>query len=298
MRIAIIGGRGFIGRNLSDELMTVGHQVMIVTRSKDTIADGFENFAYWDGKDHKALQAILERCDGVVNLAGENIGAKPWTKARKELLRRSRVETTNALVDALNEMEKIPSVLIQASAVGFYGTGDQPVDENSSAGKDWLAQLCVDWENPLTRLNDKSIRVVVTRNGVVLGKHGSVLQELLLPIKLFLGGPLGTGNQWISWIHIKDEVRAIKYLLENQDCHGIYNLTTPEAVQNTEMERTLARITHRPFWIRTPAFLLRMALGEMSTIVLDGQRVLPRRLADAGFNFKYNDLENALLNLL
>jgi len=298
MRIAIIGGRGFIGRNLSNELMAAGHQVIIVTRAKDTKAVNSGFYVNWDGKDRKALQTILEKCDAVVNLAGENIGVKPWTKARKEMLRRSRVETTNVLVDSLNELKKLPLILIQASAIGFYGVGDQPVDENSPAGKDWLAKLCVEWEDPLTRLNEKNTRVVIIRNGVVLGKQGSVLQKLLLPIKLFIGGPLGKGNQWISWIHIEDEARAIRYLLENEKCCGIYNLTAPEAVQNAEMVRTLARITHRPFWIRTPAFLLRMALGEMSTIVLDGQRVLPSRLTSAGFIFNYNDLEKALRDLL
>lgn len=294
MRIVIIGGRGFIGKNLFDELLAAGHEVIVTTRVEHLTFP----YVYWDGKDCQGLQTILKKCDAVINLAGENIGAKPWTKSRKEILRRSRVETANALVDALNGMKQKPSVFVQASAVGYYGIGDQPMDENSPTGQDWLACLCVDWEEPLNRLNRKDIRVIVTRSGVVLGKNSSVLQRLLLPVKLFFGGPLGSGTQWISWIHIKDEVRAIRYLLETKSSRGIYNLTAPEPVQNRTIEKKLAQMIHRPDWIRTPAFLLRMALGEMSTIILDGQRVFPKRLQEAGFTFMFGELEKALDDLL
>ncbi len=219
MRIVIVGGRGFISKNLFEELTAAGHEVVVTTRVEHL---DFPN-VHWDGMNRQALQAILEKCDAVINLAGENIGARPWTKERKEILRRSRVETANALVDALNGMKKRPSVVVQASAVGYYGIGDQPMDEDSPAGQDWLARLCVDWEEPLMRLTGTDMRVIVTRSGVVLAKSGSVLQKLLLPVKLFLGGPLGSGTQWISWIHIKDEVRAIRYLLETKRWRGIYN---------------------------------------------------------------------------
>jgi len=294
MRIAIIGGRGFIGKYLYEELSATGHEVIVTTRVEHLTFP----YVYWDGSDRQALQAILEKCDAVVNLAGENIGAKPWTKERKELLRRSRVDTANTLIESLNGMKQKPSVLVQASAVGYYGIRDQPMDEGSPAGLDWLARLCVDWEEPLNRLSGKDIRVIVTRSGVVLGKSDSVLQRLLLPIKLFIGGPLGSGTQWISWIHIKDEVRAIRYLLENKNCRRVYNLTSPEPVQNKTIEKKLAEMIHRPDWIRTPAFLLRMMLGEMSTIILDGQKVYPKRLQEAGFTFEFDELKKALDNLL
>lgn len=294
MRIVIVGGRGFISKNLFEELTAAGHEVVVTTRVEHL---DFPN-VHWDGMNRQALQAILEKCDAVINLAGENIGARPWTKERKEILRRSRVETANALVDALNGMKKRPSVVVQASAVGYYGIGDQPMDEDSPAGQDWLARLCVDWEEPLMRLTGTDMRVIVTRSGVVLAKSGSVLQKLLLPVKLFLGGPLGSGTQWISWIHIKDEVRAIRYLLETKRWRGIYNLTSPEPVQNKAIEKKLAEMIHRPDWIRIPAFLLRTVLGEMSTIILDRQRVYPKRLQEAGFTFVFGELEMALGDLL
>jgi uncharacterized protein (TIGR01777 family) len=298
MRIVIIGGRGFIGRHLSNELKAGGHQVVVTTRDRELTSAGADGYAYWDGRDESGLAAIIEKCDVVINLAGENIGASRWTNARKEALMNSRVETATMLAAALKTVKHKPSVVIQASAVGYYGIGDQPRDETSPAGDDWLAQLSVEWEKSISRLEAKDIRVVVTRSGVVLGKSGSVLQRLMLPIRLFAGGPLGSGTQWISWIHIKDEVKALQFLIENGNCRGVYNLTSPEPVQNKEMEKKLAALMHRPDWIATPSFLLRILLGEMSTIVLDGQKVLPKRLLEAGFIFKFGNLDEALKDLL
>jgi uncharacterized protein len=297
MRIVIIGGRGFIGSALSKELADAGHEVSVTTRGEGGL-EGERKLVHWNGTDRTSLTAILENCDAVVNLAGENIGAKPWTKTRKQQLRESRILTTNALVEAINAMKKRPTILIQASAVGYYGTSDREMEEISPAGSDWLAQLGRDWEAPLHKLKEAKTRVVVIRSGVVLAQSDSVLQKLALPVRFFIGGPLGNGKQWISWIHLGDEVRAIRFLLETSKCAGVYNLTSPEPVQNMEMEKKIASRIHRPYWLPAPAFLLRAALGEMSTIVLHGQRVLPRRLLEAGYKFKFAHLDDALKDLL
>jgi len=297
MRVVIIGGSGLIGRALRQELTGHGHQVTVLTRSTGSKEHPDFALAEWDGKDEKRLAELLDGQEAVVNLAGESIGKGRWSLQRKQTILSSRLEPGTALVAALNSLAKGPRVMVQASAIGYYGTGAETLDENSPAGADWLAEVCRQWEGRLSGLQRKEIRQVILRNGVVLVREGGVLAQLSLPVRLFVGGPLGNGKQWISWIHLTDEVRAIRFLLENAACAGVYNLTAPEPVNNRQMGQALARQLHRPFWLPLPAFALRMLLGEMSLLVLEGQRVLPKRLQQAGFEFAYPDVVTALKDL-
>jgi uncharacterized protein len=297
MRIVILGGKGFIGSYLTNELAAHGHQVTVTTRDQKSAVDG-SGAVYWDGVDRTTLARILDGSGAVVNLVGENIGAKPWSKARKAQLISSRVNTATVLVETIKTLKNKPEALVQASAVGYYGTGEQSMDESAPNGIDWLAQLARDWETPAKSLNETETRVVIIRSGVVLAKAGSVLQKLALPFKFFIGGPLGSGRQWFSWIHIQDEVRAIRYLIENKKCSGVYNLTAPDTLRNSEVGRILAAALRRPYWLPVPAFALKLLLGEMSTILLDGQKVLPKRLTEAGYDFAFKTAKTAVMDLL
>lgn len=298
MRIVIIGGSGLIGTELTRELADHGHIITILTRKEPIASKSGENWKRWNGKDVEELSKLLAGTDAVINLAGVSIGSGRWTKEKKAAIRSSRVECGQALASAIMSLEKKPEVVVQASAVGFYGTGSEPVDETSQKGNDWLAAVCQDWENSLDGIDDLMVRKVIIRSGVVLSNKGGILGQMKLPIQLFFGGPIGSGDQWISWIHIKDEVRAIRYLIETTTARGIYNLSSPDPITNRNFGRILAKQLHRPFWIRVPAFVLKLMLGEMSTLVLDGQRVFPNRLSEANFGFNFPGLEEALKDLL
>ena len=300
MRVVILGGKGMIGRAVTKLATTRGHEVVVLTRQVTSQGNPNQNVETkrWDGKDAAALADHLKNSDGVVNLAGENIGKSRWTPQRKELLLRSRLEPAAALVEAMRLCKKPPKVLVQASAVGFYGTGNEAKDEDSVAGDDYLARFADRWEKSTIAVEALGIRRVVIRTGIVLQKGAGVLPQLMLPFQLLVGGPVGSGKQIYSWIHILDEAAAILFLLENEGCKGVYNLTAPDPRSNTEMGKTLSRVMNRPYWMPVPGFALKLALGEMSTLVLDGQRVLPRRLEADGFVFQYPKLEDALRNLL
>jgi uncharacterized protein (TIGR01777 family) len=297
MRVVIIGGKGLIGGALSKELIAHGHQVTILSRGEGKDRADSVVQQRWDGKDSAQLAVFLEGQDAVVNLAGESIGKSRWTSERKQLIRNSRIQVGKSLVDAITSLPVKPQVLIQASAIGYYGTGSGSCDENTPQGNDWLANVCADWENSLSGVRDTGIRLVTIRSGVVLAREGGVLAQLELPVRLFVGGPIGSGKQWISWITLTDEVRAIRFLIERNDCKGTFNLTAPDPVSNRKMGKTLAKVLHRPFWFPLPAFALRLLLGEMSTLVLDGQEVLPVGLLKAGFKFEFSNLEPALRDL-
>lgn len=299
MRIAIIGGRGLIGRALAGELKIAGHEPVLLSRHAQSgeSLDGMP-VQRWDGVSARDLIGIIDGLDAVVNLAGENIGARRWTKERLQLLYDSRILPGKALAEAWTQVKNPPAILIQASAVGFYGISDREVTESTAPGGDVLARLCQAWEAatlPVTRLGT---RRVVIRSGVVLDRQKGILGQMVLPFHFFVGGPIGRGNQWISWIHIQDEARAIRFLLENPVCEGTYNLTSPIPVTNAEFGQTIASILHRPYWFRVPAFFLKFALGEMSILVLEGQKVMPERLGEAGFVHSFPDLPGALRDLL
>ncbi|MRR31622.1 TIGR01777 family protein, partial [bacterium] len=284
MRIVVIGGQGMIGRAVTDAAIAKGHNVVVTSRSLRTagVTSAHLVLQQWDGKSAVDLCRIIDGLDAVINLAGENIGKGAWTAKRKTELLNSRLEPAQALVDAIKLCQQPPNTLIQASAIGYYGTGMDEKDESAAPGKDDLAEFAVKWEESTRGVEVLGVRRVIIRTGIVLKRGEGVLPQLMLPFKLMVGGPVGTGKQMYSWIHIKDEAAAILYLLEKADAKGVYNLTAPTPVNNSELGRVLAKAMNRPYWMPVPGFALKLLLGEMSTLVLDGQKVMPKRLLESG----------------
>jgi len=302
MRIVIAGATGFVGAALCRRLREGGHIVVALTRSPERararLGDEVETLAWPDG-DPAALAAGLSGAEGVVNLAGENLAAGRWTASRKRALVDSRLQTTTALVQALSVADPRPAVLVSASAVGYYGDrGDESVSEQSDPGNDFLANLCQKWEAAAAPAAEAGVRLVRLRIGVVLGPGGGALSKMLLPFRLGLGGPLGSGRQWFSWIHRDDLTRLVAFCLENPEAAGAVNGTAPNPVTNAELSRALGKVLHRPAFLPAPAFALRLALGEMSAMLLTGQRVLPEVALRLGFSFDYPDIEAALRQIL
>lgn len=300
MKIMILGGTGMIGSALAHQALVHGHEVIVLTRHPSgRKPDPGITYKGWDGRSPESWLEALEQCDALVNLVGENIGESRWTLERKQAIRESRLMTGRTVVSTIQMASHRPKVLIQASAVGYYGPcGDEIKDENSPAGEDFLGRLCVDWENSTRDVESLGVRRVVIRTGLVLDRNGGAMTRLLLQNRLFAGGSLGNGRQWWPWIHLKDEVRAILFLLENEQAEGAYNLTAPNPVQMKTFGKTLAKVMRRPYWLPVPAFALRLVLGEMSKIVLEGQRAVPRKLLESGFSFDFPDLEPALRDIL
>ncbi|MBE0637503.1 MAG: TIGR01777 family protein [Bacteroidales bacterium] len=301
MKIILIGATGFIGQQLVKNLSSKKHHLTIVSRNKAKAEKIFLNhsdFAGWDGRDPKALTDIINCSDAVINLAGESIAGGRWTDKRKQQILSSRIQSTKAVVNAINEADKKPKVLIQASAVGYYGADNiRTFDENSSAGKGFLADVTVQWEQAAKEL-DKSVRVVFLRTGVVLDYNGGALPKMAMPFKLGIGGHIGLGKQWFSWIHIDDEVRAIEFLLENENAFGPFNLTAPEPVTMKEFSKTLGKALKRPSWLHVPSFAIKLLMGKMGEeMLLSGQRVVPKKLMELGFTFRYTIVFDALKSI-
>ncbi len=301
MRIIISGGSGFIGKALSKSLLADGHTVWILTRNPQTrsLAEGVRGIG-WDGRTSAGWGELASQADAIVNLAGESLGEGAWTKARKERILVSRVEAGKAITEAIRQAEPRPKVLIQASAAGYYGVhGDEGVSEETQPGSDFLAEVCKEWEASSQAVEEMGVRRAVIRSGVVLSAQaGSALRRLMLPYSLFAGGPLGNGRQGFPWIHPADEVGAIRFLLENEKARGVFNLSAPEPLSNADFGRSLAEVMRRPYWLPVPAFALRLLLGEMGILVLEGQFMYPRRLKELGFQFRFNSAEVALRDLL
>lgn len=297
MRIAIIGGKGMIGSALTRELVNNGHEVVILTRGNPLITSDEKVVEQnWDGKSAAGLASVLNGMDALVNLAGESIGRGRWTEKRKAALLTSRLEPAEAVTEVFQQMPEPPRVFIQAGAVGYYGSGVSPVSEESGPGSDFLSKLCEYWEDASKSIEPITRRVIL-RSGIVLDRDDGILPQMALPFKLFVGGKMGSGTQWVSWIHIRDEVRAIRFLIENPSARGIYNLTSSTPVTNADFGRALSKVLGKPFWFPLPGFVLRTVLGEMSQLILEGQQVLPKRLLDAGFDFDYPTIESALVDL-
>ncbi len=296
MKIILAGGTGLIGRELTDALLAEGHQLWILSRNpQDRKAPPGAQLVAWDAQTSAGWGHLVEEADAIFNLAGENLGTWLWTKARKAEILASRAEAGQAIIQALAAAQRRPRLLVQASAIGYYGAReDQVLDEASAPGKDWQSGVCLDWEASTAAAESLGVRQVVVRTGLVLTPTGGVLPKLLLPFKMFVGGPLGNGRQYYSWIAMRDEIRALIFLLNLENASGPYNLTAPNPLPQAEFGRVTGRVMHRPYWFPTPAFALRLVLGEMSTLVLDGQRVVPKRLREAGFAFQYPQLESAL----
>lgn len=290
MKVLITGGTGFIGKALSRELTNSGYNVLITTRRR---TDSKEKFT-WN------LPALIpsdtmSNIDAVVNLAGESIASGRWTKTRKERIMSSRTNITRALVQSMQNANPKPKVLISASAIGFYGPrGDEFVTEDTPPSTDFLADVCKAWEAEALKAEEMGVRVVPVRIGGVLESDGGALPKMIMPFKFFLGGPIGSGKQWFSWIHRDDITGIIKYALENELISGPANLTAPEPVTNKEFSSALGRAISRPSWLPVPGFIVKLTLGELGDIILTGQRVLPEKALKAGYKFKHPDVDEAL----
>lgn len=306
MKILIPGGSGLLGRALTRSMVAGGHAVTILSRSPERVSALPANVsvAAWDGRSPAGWLQHLEGADVVVNLAGASIkgeGFLPsrWSARRKQLILNSRVDAGRAVVEAIRSAKSKPKLLVQASAVGYYGPrADELITEEAASGSDFLAEVCKQWEVSSAPVEELGLRRVVVRTGLPLTLQGGAFPLLVLPFRLFAGGWFGSGRQYYPWIHIDDYIAALKFLIEDSRSSGVYNLSAPQPVTNREFARTLARVMRRPSWLPAPGFALRLALGEVSTVVLDGQRAVPARLQQAGFAFRYPELEPALRNLL
>lgn len=296
--VLLSGASGFIGSHLAKALAADGHRVLRLARDRG----GAAGTVYWDPESGSVDRAQLERAqaDAVVNLAGEPI-AQRWTAAARRRIRESRVRGTTVLAEALAALSAKPTVLVSGSAIGYYGAhrGDELLDESSVVGADFLATTSLAWEEATQPAANAGIRVAMVRTGLVLGEDGGVLARMLPPFRSFVGGRLGDGQQWMSWIAIEDMVRAIRFAIETATLRGPLNLVAPEPVRNEEFTRILARVLDRPAVIPLPAFALRAIFGEMAdNTIFASQRVIPKRLAGAGFQFRHPRLEDALRALL
>jgi uncharacterized protein (TIGR01777 family) len=301
MRIIIPGGSGLIGRALTADLTAVGYEVVILSRSPEKVKGlpGGARAEGWDGQSAAGWGHLADGAGAIVNLAGESLAAGRWTSERKRRILESRVKPGQAVVEAVEAAQNKPGVVIQSSAVGFYGPrGDEEIAETAAPGTDFLANLCREWEASTAPIGGMGVRLVVIRTGLVLSLEGGALPRILLPFKLFVGGPVGSGRQWWPWIHIADVVPAILFLIETETAPGPYNLTAPNPLTNTQFSRVVGRVLGRPALMPVPAFALQLLFGEMSTVLLDGQRVMPYALREAGFTFRFPDAESALQDLL
>ena len=294
MHHLITGGSGFIGSALCRSLIADGHRVTVLTRDIERARTRVPEAVF-----------LIDRLDfaedvgAVVNLAGENLAGGRWTSARKHEFVGSRIGTTKRLLDWIERQERAPGVLVSGSAIGWYGpAGDEELDEDADAGNDFSAHLCRDWEAEAVKAEALGVRVCRLRTGIVLGTEGGALRKMLLPFRAGIGGRMGSGRQWMSWIARADIVALIRWLIDHDSTRGAYNGTAPAAVTNAEFARALGAALHRPAALPTPAFALRLLFGEMADILLTGQRVVPKRATAEGFKFKYPELPSALSSVL
>lgn len=304
-KIIINGGTGLIGKHFINETLNREYHPIILTRNKQnaekelsyikdkTIEEFNLNF------EDKSIIDKFKSAEAVINFAGASIAKRKWTEDYKRILISSRVDTTKSLIEVLKNCDSKPKVFINMSAIGYYGYNDNiTATEDTSAGEGFIPDLCLKWENAAFEANKLGIRTVVLRAGIVLTKNGGALGRMLPVFKLFLGGTLGSGKQWMPWIHINDLVNLIFYAIENNNVEGVLNATSPHQVTNREFTRTLAKVLKRPAIFKVPSFVLKLVLGDFSINVLKGIKVLPQKTLNTGFKFKYCDLESALNNLL
>ena len=301
MNVLVTGATGFIGSRLCEALVADGHEPVALSRNPEgaqrrvsALADAHA----WSPMDGPPPLEAFDGVDAVVHLAGESVSGR-WTVDKKRAIRESRVQGTRHLVDALEQLETKPKVLVSASAVGLYGDrGDAELTETAEPGSDFLAQVCVDWEGEAQRAEALGVRVVNPRIGIVLGPNGGALQAMLTPFKLGVGGPLGSGQQWWPWVHRADVVGIIRHAIEHDDLQGPVNATAPSPTRQRDFAKALGRVMGRPAFMPAPAFALKLLLGEFSQELLGSQRVLPERAQAAGYAFQYPELEPALRAIL
>ncbi|MEK6650893.1 MAG: TIGR01777 family oxidoreductase [Bacteroidota bacterium] len=313
MRIVLAGGTGLIGARLVQHVLTLGHSVSVLTRSpgraRRAFPAGVELFE-WTARpltatrergrsDAGAWSTSIASADAVLNLAGASVAGARWTASRKQLILESRLNATRSIVDAIHAAPRKPAVLVNASAVGYYGdVPEGEVAEFHTSGSGFLADVCRRWEEEAQQAATDGVRVVLLRTGIVLDARGGALQRLVLPFRFFVGGPLGSGRQWMPWIHADDEARAIIHALHTPSLSGPLNLAAPQPVRMQELCETLGGVLRRPSWAPVPSALLRLVLGEMADVVLTGQKAIPKKLLESGFTFRFAGLEAALADLL
>jgi uncharacterized protein len=293
MKILIAGGTGFIGRHLSEVFKRKNYEVSILSRHPNRETG---NDFYWNPGKNELDENAFKEVDCIINLAGANIGTKRWTEKRRKEILESRVKSTELLFEKLKSIPNTIKVLISPSAVGYYGnTHDEWIDENHEAGKDFLADVCRQWEQAVLKIATFGIRTVILRKGIVLDKKEGALPVMALPVKLFAATPVGSGRQYISWIHIDDACRLYLKAVEDETMKGIYNAAADNPVTNTDFTKALARSLHRPFLnLPVPVTLLKIFLGEKGEIVTKGQRVSNEKIRQSGFQFQYADIQSAL----
>ncbi|MEZ2301353.1 MAG: TIGR01777 family oxidoreductase [Microcoleus anatoxicus] len=301
MKVAIAGATGFVGSRLVERLHSEGHSVLVLARDSERARRIFPASAYpnleivgYSPAESGDWQHSIGGCDGVVNLAGVPIAEERWTAARQQAILDSRKLTTAKLVEAIANANPKPSVLVSASAIGYYGTSETAeFEENSPGGDDFLAAVCKEWESAAEKVKNTGTRLVILRLGIVLGMGGA-LAKMLPAFRLFAGGPIGTGKQWFSWIHRDDVVNLILYALQNPQVEGVLNATAPHPVRMNELCETLGEVLQRPSWLPVPSFALELLLGDGAKVVLEGQQVLPKRTLLSGFQYEYPQLRSAI----
>jgi uncharacterized protein (TIGR01777 family) len=297
MNFLIAGGSGFLGRALTKSFLAGGHEVHALTRdSKGGIAPG-AHLVQWDAKTTNGWGHLVNEVDVVIHLAGKSLASWPWTASTKCAFLDSRVQPGLALASAIEKATRRPRVFLQQSGINFYGLRGDLADESTPPGDDFLAKLAVQWEAATESIEALGVRRVVTRSAVVLAKGEGLMPLMASPVQLFVGGPYGSGQHAMPWIHINDWVGAIRFLIANDSADGVYNLIAPTRTSNAEFNKTLANVIHRPYWFPTPAFLLGTLLGEMSVLILEGRFSQPKRLVESGFRFQFPGPEEALRDL-
>jgi uncharacterized protein (TIGR01777 family) len=305
MKVAITGATGFVGSRLVEKLHTEGMRVMVLTRNTAHAQKVFPPEAFpnveivaYTPTESDSWQNAIAASDSVVNLAGEPIGEGRWTPERKQEILNSRKLSTQKIVAAILKANPKPSLLVNASAIGYYGTSETATfDETSPPGSDFLASVCQAWEAEAQKVTNAGVRLVILRFGIVLGKGGA-LGKMITPFKLFAGGPIGSGNQWFSWIHLDDLVNLIFQALTQPQFQGVYNATAPHPVRMAELSKTMGEVMHRPSWLPVPDLAIELLLGDGAMVVLEGQQVLPHRTLESGFEYKYPNLKPALEQIL
>jgi uncharacterized protein (TIGR01777 family) len=306
-RVLIPGGSGLIGRALSAELVAHGYDVVVLSRKPERVGnlpDGVR-VVRWDARTAKGWGHLADGARAIVNLTGASIAGEGffpsrWTDEQRRVIRESRLNSSRAVVEAVARAEQRTRVVVQASGVGYYGFhGDEVLTEEAGPGDDWAARFTAEeWEPATARVEEMGVRRVIARTGIVLSAEEGALPRLLLPFRLFAGGPLGSGKQWYSWIHLRDEARTLRFLIENEEASGAFNLTAPNPVTNGELAKRIGRVMGRPSFIPVPGFAMRLAFGEVAEVVLQGQRAVPQGLLDLGFEFDFPEAEAALQDLL
>jgi uncharacterized protein len=296
MRLVVTGASGFIGTPLRAALLEQGHALTLFTRGSPRGPNaGTQRWIHWTPGTLRDWDAAVDGADGIINLAGEPIADKKWSSNQRRRIEKSRVDATHSLFQACAKAKERPKFLINASAVGYYGAhGDEVITEETPPGDDFLSLLCRDWEAEAIRAEELGLRVVRIRTGIVLGQSGGALKKMAEPFKYFVGGRLGSGRQWMSWIHLEDLIRLMGFVIDNPQVRGPINATAPNPVRNKEFSHELAKVLKRPSWLPVPGFALKLVMGEMADMLLTGQRVVPAAAEKLGFRFRYPDLPQAL----